>query len=52
LISSLLGKSLVTTPTGGGITRYRVLDTIRAYALEKLGESGEHEPLALHHAEY
>src|SRR5947209_3874442 len=43
MISSLLTKSLVTTATGGGIARYRLLDTTRAYAIEKLDESAESE---------
>ena len=51
-LSSLVSKSLVTAELGGLVTRYRLLDTTRAYAREKLGESGEHETLARHHAEY
>src|SRR5882762_6523788 len=52
VISSLLTKSLITTATGGGMSRYRLLDTTRAYAIEKLDESGERERLARCHAEY
>jgi len=51
-LSSLLTKSLVAADAGGGVRRYRLLDTTRAYALEKLTESGEREPLARRHAEY
>jgi predicted ATPase/DNA-binding winged helix-turn-helix (wHTH) protein len=51
-LSSLVSKSLVTAEFGGLVTRYRLLDTTRAYAREKLGESGERETLARHHAEY
>jgi predicted ATPase len=36
----------------GAVTRYRLLETTRAYALEKLTESGELEQVARHHAEY
>ena len=36
----------------GAIARYRLLDTTRAYALEKLDECGEHELIARRHAEY
>jgi predicted ATPase len=36
----------------GPVTRYRLLDTTRAYALEKVGESGECEWLARAHTEY
>src|SRR6266566_6282939 len=52
VISSLLTKSLITTATGGGIARYRLLDTTRAYAIEKLDESAERDRLARYHAEY
>jgi predicted ATPase/DNA-binding winged helix-turn-helix (wHTH) protein len=51
-LSSLVAKSLVVAEVGDTITRYRLLDTTRAYALEKLGENGEREPLARQHAEY
>lgn len=50
---ALVAKSLVA-PGGGGasLAGYRLLDTTRAYALEKLAESGEREQLARRHAEY
>ena len=51
-LSNLVSKSLVTAELGGLVTRYRLLDTTRAYAREKLGESGERETVARHHAEY
>jgi predicted ATPase len=51
-ISSLLTKSLVTTAIGGTRPRFRLLDTTRAYAIEKLDESSESERLARCHAEY
>jgi predicted ATPase len=51
-IANLAAKSLVTldgsTPTG----RWRLLETIRAYALEILAESGETEQIARRCAEY
>jgi len=50
--ASLVAKSLVTTEGHGAVARYRLLDTMRAYASEKLDESGEREPLARRHAEY
>ena len=37
---------------GGTAARYRLLDTMRAYGLEKLAESGEREWLARRHAEH
>ncbi|HZB90048.1 MAG TPA: winged helix-turn-helix domain-containing protein, partial [Stellaceae bacterium] len=51
-LSGLAAKSLVTAEADGVVRRYRLLDTTRAYALEKLHESGEHEALARRHAEY
>lgn len=51
-LSSLVAKSLVTADAGGGVRRYRLLDTTRAYAFEKLTESGERDTLARRHAEY
>jgi predicted ATPase/DNA-binding SARP family transcriptional activator len=51
-ITNLAAKSLVTVEVTGTVTRYRLLETTRAYALEKLTESGELEQVARRHAEY
>jgi predicted ATPase len=51
-IANLVPKSLVTVVAGDGGARYRLLDTMRAYGLEKLAESGERGWLARRHAEY
>ncbi|MBA2714003.1 MAG: hypothetical protein H0U55_10700 [Rubrobacteraceae bacterium] len=54
LLSGLVEKSLVIaelTAESGGV-RYRLLDSIRQYALEKLQQSGEVEDVKLAHAEY
>jgi predicted ATPase/DNA-binding winged helix-turn-helix (wHTH) protein len=51
-IANLVAKSLVTLVAGGTVARYRLLDTMRAYGLEKLAESGEREWLARRHAEH
>ena len=40
-LTLLVDKSLVVADEGSGRTRYRLLETVRQYALEKLGESGE-----------
>jgi predicted ATPase/DNA-binding SARP family transcriptional activator len=51
LLSGLVDKSLVTAEGAeGGRTRYRMLEPIRQYALEKLEESGEVEDTKLAHA--
>ncbi|HEX4153156.1 MAG TPA: hypothetical protein VHY75_13195, partial [Steroidobacteraceae bacterium] len=51
-VLDLVTKSLVVTETDGTVARYRLLNTTRAYALEKLDESGEGEAVARRHAEY
>jgi predicted ATPase/DNA-binding winged helix-turn-helix (wHTH) protein len=51
-LTSLVTKSLVAAEGDGTVVRYHLLDTTRAYGLEKLGESGERERLAQRHAEY
>jgi DNA-binding CsgD family transcriptional regulator len=40
-LTLLVDKSLVVAETISGATRYRLLETVRQYALEKLSESGE-----------
>src|SRR6201987_2959043 len=42
-IANLVAKSLVALVAGGTVARYRLLDTMRAYALEKLIEAGERQ---------
>ncbi|WP_326588993.1 AfsR/SARP family transcriptional regulator [Streptomyces sp. NBC_01294] len=49
LITSLADKSLLVTAGDG---RYRMLETIRAYGLEKLTEAGEQETVRRAHAAY
>ncbi|MBV8240952.1 MAG: hypothetical protein JOY75_09145 [Hyphomicrobiales bacterium] len=51
-IANLVAKSLVTAVGGGTVARYRLLDTTRAYALDKLTESGDWHWLARRHAEH
>jgi predicted ATPase/DNA-binding winged helix-turn-helix (wHTH) protein len=48
----LVAKSLVVTWGEGAVRRYRLLDTTRAYAFDKLAERGEQEAVARLHAEY
>jgi predicted ATPase len=51
-VANLITKSLLTTDGGDTVAHYRLLETTRAYALEKLGESGEANAAARRHAEY
>jgi predicted ATPase/DNA-binding winged helix-turn-helix (wHTH) protein len=51
-LARLVAKSLVATEMEPGSTRYRLLDTTRAYARDKLAESGEAGQFARRHAEY
>src|SRR5215472_13681625 len=51
-ITNLVAKSLVAAEAESVPRLYRLLDTTRAYALQKLDDSGEHEWLARRHAEY
>ena len=52
LLTKLTNKSLVVSQEGHGRTRYRMLETIRQYAIEKLIEAGESELLRDRHLEY
>jgi predicted ATPase len=52
VLSDLVAKSLVLTEYNGRTERYRLLDTTRAYALEKLTQSGELDAVARRHAEF
>jgi predicted ATPase/DNA-binding winged helix-turn-helix (wHTH) protein len=51
-VANLSAKSLIAPDIGGKVTYHRLLDTMRAYALEKLSESGEIERVRALHAEY
>jgi predicted ATPase/DNA-binding winged helix-turn-helix (wHTH) protein len=51
-VASLVAKSLVTFDGSAPDPRWRLLETIRAYAMEKLVESGEAEHSARRHAEF
>jgi predicted ATPase len=51
-LTSLVEKSLVVADVAPDSTRYRLLESTRAVALEKLTATGEREPLSRRHAEY
>ena len=50
LLSQLVEKSLVAVDSAG--ERYRLLETVRQYALERLAESGEESEIRLWHLNY
>jgi predicted ATPase len=53
LLAALIDKSLVTRDGEvEGDTRYRLLDTIREYASDRLSASGEAEAMRLRHRDY
>jgi predicted ATPase/DNA-binding winged helix-turn-helix (wHTH) protein len=49
-LANLVAKSLVTADLDGATVHYRLLETMRAYAVEKLAREGELQPLARRHA--
>ena len=51
VLASLVDKSLVHAESGTGATRYRLLESTREYAREKLVELGEYPAVARAHAE-
>jgi predicted ATPase len=51
-LTSLVNNSLLRQGEINGEPRFSMLETIRAYALERLGESGEMEELRGKHAQY
>jgi predicted ATPase len=51
-LSHLVACSLVVADTGDAGTRYWLLETTRAYALEKLAEAGETDAIERRHAQY
>ena len=50
-VGNLVEKSLIGIRMDSQGTLYRLLDTTRSYALEKLTADGEHESIAARHAE-
>ncbi|HUB47280.1 MAG TPA: winged helix-turn-helix domain-containing protein [Acetobacteraceae bacterium] len=51
-LADLVTKSLVAAECSGVKPRFRLLETTRAYVLEKLDESNERQPIAQRHAEF
>jgi len=50
VMNELAGKSLLSASVEDGAIVYRLLETTRVYALERLAESGELERMSLRHA--
>ncbi|MBB4936052.1 putative ATPase/DNA-binding SARP family transcriptional activator [Streptosporangium album] len=50
VLARLVDKSLVVAHSHDAVVRYRMLETIRAYAAERLAEAGEHDRVRLAHA--
>ena len=51
-LANLVAKSLVVADVRGQTPHYRLLDTTRVYALEKLRSGGEYREAARRHAEF
>ena len=51
-LTLLVDKSLVVAENTSGRTRYRLLETVRQYAQEKLGESGEADAVRTRHRDH
>ena len=51
-LALLVDKSLVVAENTSGRTRYRLLETVRQYAQEKLSESGEAEAVRSRHRDH
>ncbi|UVO11145.1 LuxR family transcriptional regulator [Mycobacterium sp. SVM_VP21] len=51
-LTLLVDKSLVVAENTTGRTRYRMLEMVRQYAMEKLGESGEADTIRARHRDH
>ncbi|MGE8470895.1 MAG: ATP-binding protein [Paraburkholderia hospita] len=51
-MAALVEKSLVVASTGPGTASFRLLETTRMYARQKLDDNGERRAVALNHARY
>lgn len=52
VVDNLVSKSLISVDSRDATTNFRLLDTSRAYALDKLAGCGEDGPIAQRHAIY
>ena len=51
-LDDLVRRSLVVADVRGDETRFRLLETLKLYALERLAEADETETVARRHAEW
>ncbi|WP_407158021.1 ATP-binding protein [Bradyrhizobium sp. STM 3557] len=51
-VANLVAKSILTATATGPVAQYRLLDTMRGYAQEKLGASTDVDATAARHARY
>lgn len=51
-VAALVDKSLVMMEPGDGVARYRLLETVRQYGLERMDEAGERDTFEARHAQY
>jgi predicted ATPase/DNA-binding winged helix-turn-helix (wHTH) protein len=51
-VGNLVAKSLISADIRGAVVHYRLADTTRAYARQKLTESGEYEEYVRRHAQH
>jgi predicted ATPase/DNA-binding XRE family transcriptional regulator len=52
VLSSLVEKSLINVALSNGRARYSILESVKAFAQQRLTEAGEAELLSLRHAEW
>ncbi|HEX2165183.1 MAG TPA: LuxR family transcriptional regulator, partial [Thermoanaerobaculia bacterium] len=52
LVAALVDRSLLTVESVAGRARYRLLETVRRYATERLAEAGERERAARRHVRH
>jgi len=52
LLTLLVDKSLVVAENNSGRTRYRLMETVRQYAMEKLGGAGEADKVRDRHRDH
>jgi predicted ATPase len=51
-VAALVSQSMVLTATGAGMTRYRLLETLRQFGEERLLDSGDAERIAARHTDW